>query len=299
MHLSEGLLPLTHAAAWTALVSPLVIDGVRQLRAPAAEDGLIPRRALLTFAGALTFAFTLLPVPIPVAGMSSHMCVTPALALLLGPRRVVVPAALVLLLQALFFAHGGLTTWGANVLTLGVVGPWTAWLVHGLATRSGASGAVAVLLACGLGDVAVYLADAAILGWGLGATSAESATIAAGVAVAIAPAQLPLAAVEAVLSVALLRGLTRRQPLAWPALARALGVVLALFAGLQAAPALAFPALDDVVFQRVAVEAGRHAPGPLLPLEGELALSVFSLGSFVAGVLVARTWQRVVQRDDG
>ena len=122
MHIAEGILPLTHALAWAALAAPLVaLSAHRVARLLREGDGA--ERALLGMAGALTFAVTLFPVPVPIAGVTSHMCATPVLALLLGPRRMVLPAALTLLLQAILFAHGGLTSLGANVLTLGVVGP--------------------------------------------------------------------------------------------------------------------------------------------------------------------------------
>ena len=73
----------------------------------------------------LLFAATLLPLPMPVVGATSHICRTPALALVVAARRMVWSTFFVLLLQAVFFAHGGLTTLGINTLTLGLLGPVT------------------------------------------------------------------------------------------------------------------------------------------------------------------------------
>jgi cobalt/nickel transport system permease protein len=50
-------------------------------------------------------------------------------ALLLGPRVMTALGVLVLLFQALLLAHGGITSLGANVFALGVVGPWVAWMI--------------------------------------------------------------------------------------------------------------------------------------------------------------------------
>ena len=125
MHLSEGILPLKHAVASSCLVSPFLIDGYRSHKRLQSLDSESAQKPFLNMAIAICFAMTLLPIPVPVVGASSHMCATPLLALVLGPRLAVLPAFGILLLQALFFffAHGGISTLGANVLTLGVVGP--------------------------------------------------------------------------------------------------------------------------------------------------------------------------------
>jgi cobalt/nickel transport system permease protein len=53
---------------------------------------------------------------------------------LLGPAEITGIGAIGLLLQALLLAHGAHTTFGANLFSLGVVGPLATWLlfrVHG------------------------------------------------------------------------------------------------------------------------------------------------------------------------
>ena len=42
--------------------------------------------------------------------------------LLIGPGPTVVVASIALVFQALFLSHGGLTTLGANIVSMGVVG---------------------------------------------------------------------------------------------------------------------------------------------------------------------------------
>src|SRR4051812_42794178 len=112
MHISEGILPLPHAAAYVALAAPFVVASVRKLRS---EETTYRNRASLPLpmVGALLFAVTLLPVPVPVIGATSHMCAVPLVAVLLGPLAVIAPTALVLAVQAVLFSHGGITSLGA------------------------------------------------------------------------------------------------------------------------------------------------------------------------------------------
>ena len=70
----------------------------------------------------LLFAATLLPLPVPVVGATSHICLTPVLALIVGVRRMVWPTFFVLLLQAVFFAHGGLHHLGCQCIHTGLSG---------------------------------------------------------------------------------------------------------------------------------------------------------------------------------
>ncbi|MBK7976085.1 MAG: energy-coupling factor ABC transporter permease [Deltaproteobacteria bacterium] len=313
MHIAEGILPLTHAAAWSAVSAPLLAVGARRFlgaRRTASAD----RRVLLGMAGALTFAFTLFPVPVPVAGATSHMCATPVLALLVGAPAMVVPAAITLLLQALFFAHGGLTPLGANVLTLGVVGPWVGWAVARAARRAGASAGFAVALACGVADLAVYAADAVILALALSGERGFGAWF-GSLALAFAPTQVPLALIEALLSAGLIRALARRRPDLVPswlnatrmAAPRSSAVPAALLAAViwaaPAGPAAAeerFLGLDETVIEAAGAAGGRPATGPVLDVEqGDLLLFVFSLGTFVAGVVVGVSWTRLTRSVDG
>lgn len=311
MHLAEGTLPLSHALSYGALAAPwLALCARAERHALDAQDGAA--RALSGVGFALTFALTLLPVPVPVVGVTSHLCATPVLGLVLGARRVALTAAAVLLLQALFFAHGGLTTLGANVLTLGVVGPLCALALCRLLRGLGAPLLPSVAVACAVADLTVYLLDAAILSLALRGDRGFGhwlLTISAG----LAPAQVPLAVLEGALSAAFLRSLLRRRAAMVPAWLRGRGAALplpalaALAAMLLAAPAQAAPAepaaryrgLDEVVLGAASAAAGRPAR-PLLPLgEGEVPVFLFSLGSFGAGVLAGRCWARLAPAPEG
>ena len=167
MHLSEGILPLKQVIITSCIAIPCVVDGYRKFQKSSKSNTREDRKPFITMAFALCFALTLLPVPVPIAGASSHMCATPLLALILGPRITVFPVFCILLLQAIFFAHGGLTTLGANVLTLGVVGPWVTLLVSGLLSRFKISSSICIGLSCFIGSLSVYFSDTLLLSWAL------------------------------------------------------------------------------------------------------------------------------------
>lgn len=315
MHLAEGLLPLDHAAIWAGVVAPFVVAGAVRLRSVLAGPPS-SERAILGMAGALVFAVTVFPVPVPGVGATSHMCATPVIALLLGPRLLVVPTAICLLLQAVFLAHGGLTTLGANTLTLGVVGPWVAWGLARALRAFAVRPIVAAGVACLAADAAVYVLDASILGLALAGERPWSHWFRVTLT-ALAPIQGPLAVLEGLLSAWLVAALARRRADLVPdwlrgarrnaravAGAAVAAVVLALPAtarandGAEEPPAVGsdWVGADEGVFEKAAAEAGRTAAGPVIDVErGDLGLFVFSLAAGVAGFVVGRGWERLAR----
>lgn len=209
MHLAEGVLPLSHAVAWSALAAPTVVWSLRSEQRARREGS--SSTVIMAGVTSLLFAGTLLPLPVPVVGATSHICLTPVLALVVGVRRIVWPTFFVLLLQAVFFAHGGLTTLGVNVLTLGLLGPLTTVGLWALLRRLGVYGALSLALACGVGGLSVYAADAAMLAAALSDVTAPATTFGA-VLVGLAPVQIPLAVLEGVASVGIVRLLATRRP---------------------------------------------------------------------------------------
>jgi cobalt/nickel transport system permease protein len=69
--------------------------------------------------GAFVFASQMINFTIPGTGSSGHLGGGLLLAVVLGPWAGFLTMACVLLIQALFFADGGLLAWGANVFNLG------------------------------------------------------------------------------------------------------------------------------------------------------------------------------------
>jgi len=120
MHISEGLLPLRWAALWSLIAAPFIAYGLYRLRKVSAVD--LSFKPLVGLMAAVVFIISCMPIPVPTAGSCSHPCGTAISSILVGPVISILVAAVALLIQALFLAHGGLTTWGANIFSMGVIG---------------------------------------------------------------------------------------------------------------------------------------------------------------------------------
>jgi cobalt/nickel transport system permease protein len=205
MHIMEGYLPVTHALAWTAVAIPPVLLSGRAIVRHARSS---PRGKLeIAAAGAFTFLLSSFKLP-SVTGSSSHATGTGLGALLVGPAAMPALGAMVLLFQALLLAHGGLTTLGANVVSMALVGPWVARGVFVAATRLRLPRMAAIFLAAALGDLSTYLTTSLQLALafpdpvtGVGGALAKFGAI-------FALTQVPLAAVEGGLTAVAMRSLT-------------------------------------------------------------------------------------------
>ena len=114
---------------------------------------------LVAMTGAAIFVISCMPIPVPFAGTCSHPCGTGLGALLIGPAATVVVASIALLFQALFLAHGGLTTLGANVVSMGVVGAFSAYGLFQLLRKARVPVFPAALAAGVISDWATYADD--------------------------------------------------------------------------------------------------------------------------------------------
>ena len=128
MHISEGFLPWAHSLGWTAVSTPFLIHSVRAV-SKRLDEGVETRLRLAAAAGFL-FALSALKLP-SFAGTCSHAVGVALGAILLGPSVMPALAFVVLTFQALVLAHGGVTTLGANLFAMGIVGPWVAWWLAG------------------------------------------------------------------------------------------------------------------------------------------------------------------------
>lgn len=162
MHIMEGFLPVSHAVGWTLAALPCVAAGVVALRRQLAAQPQL--RPVLGLAAAFAFVLSALKLP-SVSGSSSHATGVGLGALLFGPWVMVPIGTVVLLFQALLLAHGGLTTLGANVFSMAVVGPWVAYGVFRAAGGLGLGLSASVFFAACLGDLATYLCTSIQLAW--------------------------------------------------------------------------------------------------------------------------------------
>lgn len=320
MHIAEGILPAQWALAWAAPAAVGVSVGLRRLRARTAEEPAV--KSLVALMGAAVFAISLMPIPVPVAGSVSHPAGTPLAAIVVGPAASVLLAGISLLIQALFFAHGGLTTLGANIVSEGIAGSFAGYFAFRLSRRAGASLFWAGFLAGTLGDLAVYMTTAIELGLGL--FPLDRAVKGAGALfLAFLPTQAPLAVLEGIFTGGVLRSLAELRPDILSGLGlgegsvrrgeapgvgvrhrlrhggrslRVAALVLAILVGMLAVGALVWAVavttggwvgIDAGVMERVAEEQGRAAWTPFINTDvGDLLLFVFFAGAIVAGAII-------------
>ncbi|NVO16319.1 MAG: energy-coupling factor ABC transporter permease [Rhodoplanes sp.] len=204
MHIMEGYLPVGHAAGWFAVSAPFVAVGAVRLRRILLEQA--ETKMMLAAAGAFTFVMSALKMP-SVTGSCSHPTGTGLGAILFGPAVMAVLGTIVLLFQALLLAHGGLTTLGANVFSMAVVGPWVSWSVWRLATKLGVASSIAVFCAAMLGDLSTYATTSVQLA--LAYPDSSSGFLGAVVKFGgiFAVTQIPLAIAEGLLTVVTINAL--------------------------------------------------------------------------------------------
>lgn len=201
MHIAEGFLPPLHAAAWTAISLPFIMASARRVNHLIQDKP--QTKLLLATSGAFAFVLSALKLP-SVTGSCSHATGVGLGAILFGPSVMALLGTIVLLFQALLLAHGGLTTLGANVFSMAIVGPWVAYGVLWATQRLHAPLATSIFLAAMLGDMATYIVTASQLALAFpDPASGILGSLVKFVSV-FAPTQLPLAIVEGLLTVAII-----------------------------------------------------------------------------------------------
>ena len=204
MHIMEGYLPPAYCAAWGALCLPFLAAGVVRLRRTVQAQ----RKALLLLAMSGAFIFVISSLKLPsVTGSCSHMTGTGLAAILFGPAYAAVLGLIVLVFQAVLLAHGGLTTLGANTFSMAIAGPLVSWGVYALCKKARVNRKLAIFLAASLGDLFTYCVTSLQLAMAYPAAEGGAAASAVRFLGVFAPTQLPLAAIEGILTVLVVMGL--------------------------------------------------------------------------------------------
>jgi cobalt/nickel transport system permease protein len=203
MHIPDGFLSAGVAAStWGAGALGLAwsLHAERSLpeRTPAGTLGAL---------AAFTFAAQLVNLPI-LPGTSGHLVGGTLAASIVGPSRGLLVMAVVLAVQALLFQDGGLTAYGANLLSMGAFGALGGYAVGALVARlwPGVRGLVAgpvigafVAMLTGAGFVAVALAASGLYPLAV-------------VLPLLLSLHVPIALIEAALTGAILSTLARWRP---------------------------------------------------------------------------------------
>jgi len=120
---------------------------------------------IMAVSSALVFVGQMLNFPI-VYGTSGHLVGGTFLAMLLGPQGAVISMSIVILIQAVFFADGGISTFGANIFNMAVIGGLSFYVVKLLSNTSSSQKrfAVSVFVASWFSIVLGALATATQIG---------------------------------------------------------------------------------------------------------------------------------------
>ncbi len=209
MHISEGILPIDWASIWFLVAAPFVGYGLYALKKQAAKD--LSFKPLVGLMAAVVFIISCMPIPVPTAGTCSHPCGTGLSAILLGPFISVLVAAAALLIQALFLSHGGLSTWGANIVSMGIMGSFAGYLTFRALRSMKASLAVSGFMAGLFADWATYMTTSAELASGIRGDS-PFLPLFQKIMIAFIPTQLPLGILEGVITAGMVVLLYRKRP---------------------------------------------------------------------------------------
>lgn len=168
MHAPDGFLNAGTALATGALSVGTVAGALRHSSA-ALSDKQIPLAGL---SAAFLFAAQMVNFPV-VAGTTGHLIGGALAAILLGPGVGVLVVSIVVVIQALAFADGGITALGYNVLNLAIVpayGGYGAFLLFRKVMPTSATGVVSATgLAAGTSVVLASMAFS--IEWLFGATA--------------------------------------------------------------------------------------------------------------------------------
>jgi cobalt/nickel transport system permease protein len=154
MHIMEGFLPWQWCLVWWIVALPCLCFGVHQLKKILAAD----REALplLGVTGGFIFILSSLKLP-SVTGSCSHPTGTGLSTISFGPWITAIVCAIVLLFQSLFLAHGGLSVLGANIVSMGIIGPFVGYTIYRLLRDTSINIYVTIFLATALADVFTYV----------------------------------------------------------------------------------------------------------------------------------------------
>ncbi len=207
MHISDGILTPEWCLIWFALAIPFVIVGVRRIRKNI--DNNPAYMPVLAMMGAAVFIISVWHIPVPVTGSCSHPVGTPMSAIIVGPFVTVVLTAIALFFQT-FLGHGGLTTLGANTMSMGILGTFSGYSVFLLLRKLNSPLWVAAGFAGFVGDIITYVAAALELSLSLNPGSVLSHW--ALYTMGYMPTQLPLAVMEFIFTAGIVNHIAARRP---------------------------------------------------------------------------------------
>ena len=118
MHIPDSFMPLTQGLVYWVIALVFIALSLRWARNEMSED----RIPLVAVLAAGIFALQSFNLPVSM-GTSGHLVGGALAAIILGsPFAAVFILTLVLIVQGVIFGDGGITTMGANIINMGVIG---------------------------------------------------------------------------------------------------------------------------------------------------------------------------------
>ena len=205
MHIMEGFLDPIWCVVWFIIAIPFVVLGAKKIIELMREHP--EHKMTIALSGAFIFLLSSLQLP-SVTGSSSHPTGTGFSAVLYGVCVTSFLATIVLIFQALLLAHGGLTTLGANIFSMGVVGPFIGALIWMLLRKAKASIPVSMFFAALFADLITYVVTSIQMTLNHG----QSIDAFVSFMTNYAATQLPLALMEGILFFMFATYLVRNKP---------------------------------------------------------------------------------------
>jgi len=203
----EGFLPSFWPIVWYMVSIPVVIYGIINIKKLA--DEIPESKSLLAVSGAFMFILSSLKIP-SVTGTCSHPTGNGLGSALFGPGIVSVLATIVLVFQALLLAHGGITTLGANIFSMGIVGPFAAWGIYKLLNNLNLGFSISIFFAAVFGNLFTYTSTSFQLALAFPEPTFQSALCTfLGI---FALSQIPIAIAEGFITVVIWEQLIKNKP---------------------------------------------------------------------------------------
>jgi len=155
MHIPDGYLSPSTCVALYAGSAPFWYVALRRLKRWLSSR-LIP---LLSVFAAFSFLVMMFNLPLP-GGTTGHAVGVSIAAIILGPWASILAVSIALLIQALFFGDGGVTTLGANCFNMAIVGSLVAYVVYRLLAGRAAIASSRRVVAAALAGYAAINASA-------------------------------------------------------------------------------------------------------------------------------------------
>ena len=154
MHIMEGFLPWQWCVVWWLVAIPFLVMGIIEMRSMIRKErDYLP---LLGVCGAFIFILSALKLP-SVTGSCSHPTGTGLSAMCFGVSITSITSAIVLLFQSLLLAHGGLSTLGANMVSMAIIGPLAGYAVYCLLRNTSVNIYLIVFLVTAVADLLTYI----------------------------------------------------------------------------------------------------------------------------------------------